>query len=109
MSPGDAPREMVDDIATVLALAALTTDRTRGEQKALERLAERVDKRRNRQSVDSPWWPILWRRAAPSEWPVCTYSPPPATEHPKSCVCRGDGRAVEPEGGWSRLVEVVEP
>ena len=51
MSLSDFTKQDAADIATVLHLAALTEDRTRVEQKALERLAAKVDKQRNRQSA----------------------------------------------------------
>ena len=81
----------------MLPLAALTEDRTPKEQKALNLLAAKVDRARNKQTVLPPT-----PRGMP---PVCTYS----TDHPKSCPCRGDGRAWEPTGGWSRLAAEVAP
>ena len=102
--PGDLTRTDTDDLALVLRLAALTEDRTRAEQAALDRLAAKVDRQRNEQSH---WNPRLPRGAAatvPADRPICTYS----TDHPKSCPCRGDGRAWMPVDGWSRLaVEVA--
>ena len=54
MSLSDFTKQDAADIATVLHLAALTEDRTRVEQKALDRLAAKVDKQRNRQSAYTP-------------------------------------------------------
>lgn len=54
MSLSDFTKQDAADIATVLHLAALTEDRTRAEQKALERLAAKVDRQRNRQSAYTP-------------------------------------------------------
>lgn len=103
MSLSDFSRTDADDIVTVLRLAALIDDRSAAEQKALDRLAAKVDRQRNRQTRDNPWMPqspgMIWHGYRP----VCTYS----TDHPKSCPCRGDGRAWEPACGWSRLAEEV--
>ena len=103
MSLSDFTKQDAADIATLLHLAALTEDRTKAEQKALERLAAKVDKQRNRQGTHHPLgnWP---KGATVGNRPACTYSP----DHPKSCPCRGDGLAHTPVDGWSRLAEVVE-
>ena len=95
MSLNDLPSEVLDDLVYVLRLAALTEDRTPREQKALDRLAGRVDDQVNRGAQ---------KRTDPATRPPCTYS----TDHPKDCVCRGDNRAVVPAGGWSRLSEDVQ-
>ena len=103
MSLSDFTKQDAADIATVLHLAALTEDRTRAEQKALDRLAAKVDKQRNRQGdhYGGNWPP----GATLENRPACTYS----ADHPKSCPCRGSGLAHTPVDGWSRLAEVVEP
>jgi len=54
VSLNDLPAEVLDDLVYVLRLAALTEDRTKREQKALDRLAAKVDKQRNRQSAYAP-------------------------------------------------------
>lgn len=93
-----------DDLRMVVELALLTEDRTRAEQAALRRVAARVDRVHNRQTTTNPklrGWPISLR-----DLPPCTY--PTLDEHGKACVCRGDGRAIEPEGGWSLLARQVE-
>lgn len=101
--PSDLPREIVDALALVLPLAALTEDRTPREQKALDLLAAKVDRTRNKQSISNPGLPRGVVVGAPK--PACTHS----DDHPKSCPCRGDGRAWEPVGGWSRLADEVAP
>ena len=118
----DLPAEVLDDLRYVLRLTALTEDRTPREQKALDRLAGRVDDQVNRGAQ---------KRTDPATRPVCTFRiagdrarpevneaatsgayPVPALvaalDHPKDCVCRGDNRAVVPAGGWSRLSEEVQ-
>lgn len=91
------------DLAAVVRLAALTDDRTRSEQAALERVAARVDREINKQVGSNPHLPkgavVSLHRSPP-----CTY--PGA--HDKDCACRGDGVAWKPVGGWSRLLELVK-
>ena len=122
MSLNDLPAEVLDDLGYVLRLAALTEDRTKREQKALDRLAARVDAQINRGAQ---------KRTDPATRPPCTYRlaedrarpevneaatsgayPVPALvavlDHPKDCVCRGDNRAAVPAAGWSRLSEEVQ-
>ena len=121
----DLPAEVLDDLVYVLRLAALTEDRTPREQKALDRLAGRVDDQVNRGAQ---------KRTDPATRPPCTYrlaedkarpevqdaalshgdvrrigaALVAVLDHPKDCVCRGDNRAVVPAGGWSRLSEEVQ-
>jgi hypothetical protein len=106
----------LDDLALVVQLACLTEDRSKAEQKALLAIAQDVDRKWNRQASSNPKVRREWLRLGcptvlriPATGPKsgdvpCTYS----TDHPKTCPCRGDGYAVEPEGGWSRLVALVE-
>lgn len=106
----------LDQLALVVRLACLTEDRDNTEQKALLAVAERVDKEWNAQTITNAkvraecerlGWPTMIAKNARGEvvgGVPCTYS----DDHPKSCPCRGDGMAVEPAGGWSRLVALVE-
>lgn len=126
MSLSDFTQTDEDDIAALLGLAGTVTDRTAREQKALSRLAEKIDRRRNRQTYGDAWGP----GATLANRPPCTYrlgddrlrsdvldavqtgdrdAVAKALDHPKTCPCRGDGLAHEPEGGWSRLAAEVAP
>lgn len=91
-----------DDLRTVLHVAILTECRTPDEQRAMERLAKRLDAERNRQGGHNPHIDWSWETRQP-----CTYGPDPAA-HTKDCVCRGKGLAIEPRDGWSRLGELVQ-
>ena len=125
MSLNDLPAEVLGDVVLALRLAALAEDRTPREQKALDRLAARVDAQINRGAQ---------KGTDPATRPPCTYrlnedrARPEVNQaalshgdvrrigaalvavldHPKDCVCRGDNRAVVPAGGWSRLSEEVQ-
>lgn len=126
MSLSDFTKQDAADIATVLSLAALVEDRTKAEQKALDRLAAKVDKQRNRQTrVNLPpsataanRMPCTFTFAADLErpeiaaWRGVTADLPDLAKllnHPKSCPCRGDGLAHTPVDGWSRLSDEVAP
>jgi hypothetical protein len=87
------------DLALVVQLATLTEDRSNAEQRALERIAKRVDAEVNKQSSSNPHLPT-WSYPLPP----CTYS----DEHGKDCACRTDRVALEPKAGWSRLAALVE-
>ena len=101
----------LDDLATVIRLACETESRTKAEQRALLRLAKRVDADWNEQSRFSPKVKSAWEAAGrPMTWSptkpwahlpgvLCEYS----TEHSKECRCHGDGVVNVPEGGWSEL------
>ena len=98
----------VDDLRLVVRLAALTDDRTRGEQGALERVAREVDRAVNKQTSTNRSLPMnALVRLAPDgtcTGPPCTFS----EDHAKDlCPCRGSGVAAEPKDGWSRLGEEV--
>lgn len=111
------------DLATVLALALETEDRTGAESRVLARVAGRLDQARNLMTTGSQ----NSRVAQPVEVVPCTYS----DHHAKSmraaqalgvetCRCYGD-RVVpgftdeakaEPlvdQHGWSRAREAVDP
>ena len=119
MSLNDLPAEVLDDLVYVLRLAALTEDRTKREQKALDRPAARVDAQINRGAQKRGMYrPICTYRIAeddkrPEVAEAARADDQPAAlvavlDHPKDCVCRGDNRAVVPAGGWSRLSEEVQ-
>ena len=94
---------VAEDQAAVVELACLTGDRTKAEQKALLRVAQRVDREINRQVSPNPHidGPMTWPP------PPCTFAP--GEVHGKDCGgCSGDGRAWEPRRGWSRLAAMVE-
>jgi hypothetical protein len=125
VSLNDLPAEVLDDLGYVLRLAALTEDRTKREQRALDRLAARVDAQINRGAQ---------KGTDPATRPPCTYriaedrarpevqdaalshgdvrrigsAVVAVLDHPKDCVCRGDNRAAVPAAGWSRLSEEVQ-
>lgn len=126
MSLSDFTRTDENDIAHALRLAATVQDRTKAEQKALSRLADKIDRRRNRQTVGD----ALTRGCTLENRGPCTYrlaedrARPEVNEaartgnletlaktldHPKTCPCRGDGLAHEPPDGWSRLAAEVAP
>jgi hypothetical protein len=114
-------------LVTVIRLACLTEDRSRAEQTALVETARRTDRAWNSQLMTNRRVAATAKRLG---YPLvltithdgkrsgvrCTYQDwlaggreVPPSEHPKACACRGDGYALEPEGGWSRLVmEVLE-
>lgn len=87
------------DLRLVVGLALLTEDRTPAEQKALERVAARLDREHNRQASSNPALgdQYRYRHALPDQ--PCTYP----GDHGKQCPCRGDGVATTPDGGWSFL------
>lgn len=94
------------DLALVVQLAALTEDRDPAEQKALERIALRVDRAINRQVSNNPHLPAHGRAAGTRGAPPCSY---PSIVHDKTCPgCHGDGVSWEPTDGWSRLTAEVE-
>lgn len=99
----------VEQLAVVIRLAALTEDRSRSEQAALEAVAARCDKERNQLSISNPRltnWLLTEVSVAHTElWPPCTFS----TDHDKGCKCHNlangrPGFLPTPPGGWSRLV-----
>lgn len=84
------------DLRMVVRLALLTEDRTKAEQKALERVCRRLDREHNRQTPRNP--AIGDRYRWPHQHP-CTYP----GDHGKDCPCRGDRVGYTPDGGWSFL------
>lgn len=90
-----------EDLAVVVELALLTEDLTRPERAALLRVAQRVDREINRQTTSNPH---LDGGVGLDVMPPCTYP----GDHGKTCVCRGDGVAREPRGGWSLLARRIE-
>jgi len=95
----------LDDLEAVVHLAVLTEDRSQAEQNKLLRVATAVDAQINKQSPLNTRLPEVLRPTAGSlsSRSLCTYT----ADHPKTCVCRGDQRAVEPLSGWSRLAELA--
>lgn len=92
------------DRRAVVRLALLTDDLGRAEQAALRREANRVDQKVNRQISTSEFCPPQYRHTFVRDLPPCTYS----DDHDqRACPCRGEGRAFEPLGGWSRLAQEI--
>lgn len=119
------------DLATVVALAALTTDRTRAEQAALERVAAGLDAERNLMTVTNPR--VEWLHL--DDTVPCTYYPGPPDTHPstdrkakaaglpRACKCDDTGynagrvrrfsaaakaEALTDDNGWSRALDAVK-
>ncbi len=64
---------VLSDLATVLSLALLTSDRSKGEQAALERVAARLDQDRNALTITNHRWdwnaprvPCTWSATHPN-------------------------------------------
>lgn len=109
------------DLATILALTCLVDDRTPSEQKALERVAARLDTARNRTTTANGRYAWFTHEVA------CTYS----TTHPGSdraakaggeldhrCHCDGTkwvppftdtarAEQLTDQWGWSRSLDAV--
>lgn len=120
----DFTRTDETDIAHALHLAATVEDRTPAEQKALTRLADKIDRQRNRQTRAN--WPpgATLENRRPCTYRLAEDRLRPeiqraigssraefakALDHPKTCPCRGEGLAHEPPSGWSRLADEVAP
>lgn len=95
----------LDDEVTVFRLACMIEDLGRGERSAMQRVAKRLEREWNLQS--STGNPRVKRAQVAlgryHDPPACTYS----DTHDKTCICRGDGRAWEPDGGWLRLAGLI--
>lgn len=106
-------KQLTADLVTILRLAALTEDREKSEQAALDRVAARVDAELNRNVGRNPRFDEVYVCRGPdavADGPRAlrdsrAYRAAASAGHPRTCHCRSNG--FIPSGGWSDLVGEV--